>query len=68
MKWLKRILVFLLTLSALLVIVSQFLPGSFRVERSIVIKAPAEKYSRTSWIFASGNPGVSGLNATRGWS
>ena len=43
MKWLKRILVFLLTLAALLVIVSQFLPGSYRVERSIVIKAPAEK-------------------------
>src|SRR5450432_2656873 len=43
MKWLKRILVFLLTLAALFVIVSHFFPGRFRAERSIVIKAPAEK-------------------------
>lgn len=43
MKWLKGILVLLLTVAAVLAIVSQFLPGSYRVERSVVIKAPAEK-------------------------
>lgn len=43
MKWIKRILLLLLTLAALLAIVSQLLPGSYRVERSIVIKAPVEK-------------------------
>lgn len=39
----KAHFVFLLTLAALLAIVSQFLPGSYRVERSTVIKAAAEK-------------------------
>ncbi len=43
MKWLKRVLLLLGGLVLLLVVISQFLPGTYRVERSIVIKAPAAK-------------------------
>jgi len=57
MKWLKRILIFLVTAVALLVVVSQLLPGTYRVERSIVIKAPAEK------VF----PEVSDLRQWKNW-
>jgi uncharacterized protein YndB with AHSA1/START domain len=43
MKWLKRILLSLIALVVLFAIVSQFLPGTYRVERTVVVKAPAEK-------------------------
>ena len=43
MKWLKRILLTLVSLVALLVIVGMMLPSGFKVQRSITVAAPAEK-------------------------
>ncbi|HEY6167465.1 MAG TPA: SRPBCC family protein [Verrucomicrobiae bacterium] len=42
MKSLKRLFIFLIILVLALVVVSQFLPGSYHVERSIAIKARPE--------------------------
>ena len=42
MKLLKRLLLIVVVLVAILAIVSQFLPGSYRVERSTVIRAAPE--------------------------
>lgn len=43
MKWIKRILIVLLTIIAVILIVAFFLPYSYKVERSVVIKADAVK-------------------------
>ena len=42
MKWLKRVLLTLVSLVALLVIVGMMLPSGFKVQRSITVAAPAE--------------------------
>jgi uncharacterized protein YndB with AHSA1/START domain len=43
MRWLKRLLIAVVTLVLLLVGVGLVLPSKFRIERSVTIAAPAEK-------------------------
>jgi len=58
MKWVKRILLGLIGIIAVLVVISFFLPATAEVERSVVIDAAPEK------IF----PHVNDLRATQEWS
>ena|ERR1043165_5866507 len=58
MKWVKRILLGLLALIAILVVIGFFLPSSYHVERSVTIKGkPANVF-----------PFVNGLKAWNYWS
>jgi uncharacterized protein YndB with AHSA1/START domain len=43
MKWLKRILLTLVVLVALVLIVGMMLPSGFKVQRSVVISAPPDR-------------------------
>lgn len=43
MKWIKRILFFLIAIIAIALIVAFFLPSSYKIERSILVKADASR-------------------------
>ena len=43
MKFLKKLFVFLFVVALVAVVVSQFLPGHYRVQRSVIIDAKAEQ-------------------------
>ncbi|HTN49809.1 MAG TPA: SRPBCC family protein [Burkholderiaceae bacterium] len=43
MKWLKRILLTLVVLVVLVLVVGMILPSGFKVQRSIVVNAPADR-------------------------